>query len=566
VAGEYGLGQCPANTKYLTAAYKPSLFVRLVNWLAKLPLLNKIFINQAQALSGNFCAVPGVASGYITADKKTVLEFRPQQVLEANRKYYVIIKGDSDITNAINNGVLSQFSIGLGQTNSESFNGLSFKGKIWSFTTKEDMAANNGICLVNYVTINPAGYLFITSINDPTDDDPASVNYDTVRDGDKVFRSTTYSLDKQPVMPIENVYNWKWDWAIDNKLVVKFKNGENALDDSLVQTLVAQNVKEANTLLHAKVTITQDTVNKPSTVGQFKENVAEVYVFLCANPWPSFKDDGSWEPWQDAPNNCTAAAGGCSNSTNFALYYCRDAGQAGTADDLPAILSDQAVIRGSSTEQNILKEFYFFRESTPNVDSVNLATTTNDTIKQGGKAGLTWQAITLPSGQVLDKYLVYYGTKSGSYEQSTSVATPGTVASPFVVSNLTNGVKYYFAVTARYKSGAESSYSNETNFIPADNWAPQTPQGLAGTAGTGKAVITWQANQDDTAMYKVYYGATSGSLGASVNVDKNKCSDGKCEITINNLTAGVTYYFAATALDLKANESSKSGEINLTIL
>ena len=566
VAGEYGSDQCPANTKYLTAAYKPSLLARLTSWLAGLPILNKIFINQAQALTGNFCAVSGLAGGYVTADEKTVLEFKLQKVLEANRKYYVIIKGDSDIADAMNNGVLSQAGIGLKSTNEETFNGVNFKGKIWSFTAKPNTAANNGICLVNYVNINPSGYLFTTAINDSADDNSANAAYDTIRDGDKVFRATAYYAANQPIMPIENVYNWRWDWTIDDKSVVKFKNGENALDDNPAQTLVAQNVKEANTLLHAKTTITQDEISKLSTVGQFKEKEAEIYVFLCSNPWPPFKADGSWEPWRDASVNCTVTAGGCSDA-NFELYYCRDTEGAGTIDDLPPILSDTTVIRGSSAEQNILKEFYFFREDTPDIAS-GLATTTNDAIKQGGKAGLTWQAIAVPPDQIFDKYLIYYGVKSGSYSQSISAALPGTAANPAIVGNLTNGVKYYFAVTAKYKSGAESSYSNETTAVPADVWAPQTPQGLAGTATTTKATLSWTANTDDTAIYKIYYGAESGSLGAAVNLEKNKCSaaTGQCEITISNLTAGVTYYFAVSALDLKANESNKSAEINLTIL
>ncbi|MEI6596598.1 MAG: IPT/TIG domain-containing protein [bacterium] len=595
VAGEYGLSQCPTNTKYLTAVYKPSLLAKMVDWLTRLPLLNKIFINQAQALTGNFCTVSGTVSGYAKVDKTTVVEFKLKQALEANRKYYVIIKGDSDVTDAIKNGVLSQTGIGLKSTNEEIFNGVTFKGKIWSFTTKENTTADNGICLVNYVAINPSGYLFNTVTNDSADDDIASVNYDTARDSDKVFRSEARSLEEQTIVPIENVYNWKWDWSIDNKSVVKFKNGETALDDNPAQTLIAQNVKEANTLLHTKATITQDEVNKLPTIGQFKQKAAEIYVFLCSNPWPSFKDDGSWEPWRDAPGNCSAAAGGCSG-TNFELYYCRDAGAIGTADDLPAILSNSAVIRGQNPilkcsdgsgncaagaivnsvcgtgtgkcQVDIIKEFYFFREGAPNIAGANLATTTNDMIKQGGKAGLIWQAITLPVGQILDKYLVYYGTKSGSYEQSISATAPGTVTSPAIVSNLTNGVKYYFAVTAKYKNGAESSYSNETNFIPADTWAPKTPEGLTGTATTSKAILSWQANQDDTAIYKIYYGATSGSLGASVNLNKSKCSvaTGECAITISDLTAGATYYFAVASLDLKANESNKSEEINLVIL
>jgi len=589
VAGDYGASQCPANTKYLTAAYKPGLFVKFIDWLSGLPLINKIFINQAQALTGNFCAVLGTVSGYVQNNKTTVLEFKTQQVLDARRDYYVIIKGDSDITDAIPSGVLSQSGIGLKPVDEITFNGVNFKGKIWSFATKPETAADKGVCLVNYVGLDPSGYLFNTVVNDPADD--AGINDKIIKDSDKIFSATAYYTANQPVVPIENVYNWRWDWSIDDKSVVKFKNGEDALDNNSEQTLIAQNVKEANTVVHAINTITQDQVNMSSAVGQVKENTAEVYVFLCSNPWPEYKTDGSWEPWRE-PANCTVPSYGCSK-TNFELYYCRDAGAAGTADDLPAILSDSAVIRGQNLKCNdgtgnclgkskddacsdgsgkcevdILKEFYFFREGLPIVAGINLATTTNSEIMKGGKAGLVWQPITVPLSEVFDKYVIYYGTSAAtsSLTQSITAATNGTLANPILVSNLTNGVTYYFAVTARYKSGAESDYSNKTSAVPADTWAPLTPQELNGTAGEGKAIINWKPNADDTAIYKVYYGATSGSLGASVNLEKTKCSAGKCEITISGLTAGVKYYFAVSALDFKINESNKSGEINLIIL
>lgn len=360
VAGEYGLDQCPADTQYIAAAFNASLFGRLAGFIAKLPLLNKILISKASALSGNFCAVQGSVSGY-AAGKTTILEFKPKYALDANRKYYVIIKGDSDASDGENNGALSDDGIGLKSVDEKTFNESRFKGKIWSFTTKENSSSDSGICLMNYVSANPNSYLFNTSVNNADDDNISESDYDTIMDSDKVFRSTAYSSDKQPITQIENVYNWRWDWIIDDKSVVKFKNGENALDDSRSQTLAAQNVKEAHTFIRAKATVTQDNAGKPVTIGQSKEGAAEIYVFLCANPWPWFKNDGSWEPWRDAQGNCSVAAENCSNA-NFEVYYCRDLGKSGAEDDLPAILSDSAVIRGLSAEQNILKEFYFFRE------------------------------------------------------------------------------------------------------------------------------------------------------------------------------------------------------------
>ena len=299
--------------------------------------------------------------------------------------------------------------------------------------------------------------------------------------------------------------------------------------------------------------------------GEFYQANVEAYLMVCANPWPPVKADGTWAPWRDEPGNCTVGGGACYN-TNYELYYCRDAGGAGTADDLPAIQSDNAAIRPYSAEQDILKEFYFFRESLPDASGLNLATTTNNEIKQGGKVGLVWAPVIAPSGQVLDKYLVYYGTASTSLTQSLAVITNGTGANPQTISNLTNGVKYYFAVTAKYKSGAESGYSNQTTAVPADIWAPRTPADFTGTVATSSASLNWTANTDDTAAYKVYYGATSGALGASISLNKSQCALGKCSTKINNLNKDTKYYFAVAAVDGYKNESNRTApEIDLII-
>jgi hypothetical protein len=549
VAGEYGDKPCPAETKYLTAAYKPSILARIKHWLADLPIINKLFTAGAEAFNGNFCTVAGSSSGYVTADNRTVIEYKLRNVLEANRKYYVIIKGDTDITDAIASGVISQAGIGFNPVEQNTFNGVSFKGRIWSFTTKNSTPADSGICQVDSVMINPASYLFTTSINDPSDDVIGSIAYDSTRDSDKVFHAVALDKKKQPVVPIENLYNWKWDWWIDNKAVVKFNGTGNPLLDNPAQTLIAQNVKDDNTLLHAQATITEDNVNNVMTVGLATENSAEVYVFLCANPWPNYKADGSWSPWIDPSNY------------NFQIYYCRDAGQPGTADDLPAILNSAVV--GSPTA-GVLKEYYFFREGVPDVSGINLVVQTNDTIKQGGKAGLSWSA---PPGSPVQKYQVYYGTRSKTYLQSVTATTPGTAANPFVISNLINGVKYYFTVTAVYGTGGESIYSSEVSYTPADTWPPAIPAGLTVTStASSTAVLSWTPNQDEAVAYKVSYGATSGSLGASIDLNKSKCSATACTLTVDDLNSGTLYYFAVSALDAKANESLKSSEINLIIL
>jgi hypothetical protein len=83
----------------------------------------------------------------------------------------------------------------------------------------------------------------------------------------------------------------------------------------------------------------------------------------------------------------------------------------------------------------------------------------------------------------------------------------------------------------------------------------------------GSATLSWDpptTNEDgtpltDLAGYKIYYGTSSGNYSQSVDVGK------VTTFTAGNLTEGVTYYFAATAYDISANESKYSNEVSKTI-
>ena len=59
-------------------------------------------------------------------------------------------------------------------------------------------------------------------------------------------------------------------------------------------------------------------------------------------------------------------------------------------------------------------------------------------------------------------YRVYYGKTSGIY--SNSVVLGNVTTNTF--SGLAGGVTYYFAVTAYDTNGLESSFSNESSFVP----------------------------------------------------------------------------------------------------
>jgi hypothetical protein len=76
----------------------------------------------------------------------------------------------------------------------------------------------------------------------------------------------------------------------------------------------------------------------------------------------------------------------------------------------------------------------------------------------------------------------------------------------------------------------------------------------------GSAVLSWQPNDEsDLAGYRVYHGTESRTYGPPLSVNSaTTCS-------FNDLTEGITYYFAVTAIDTSGNESGFSNEVQKAI-
>jgi fibronectin type 3 domain-containing protein len=83
---------------------------------------------------------------------------------------------------------------------------------------------------------------------------------------------------------------------------------------------------------------------------------------------------------------------------------------------------------------------------------------------------------------------------------------------------------------------------------------------IASNAMAAQATLAWDPNtESDLAGYRVHYGTASGSY--TVHTDVHNVTT----YTVAGLTAGQTYYFAATAYDASGNESGYSNPVSYAV-
>lgn len=187
----------------------------------------------------------------------------------------------------------------------------------------------------------------------------------------------------------------------------------------------------------------------------------------------------------------------------------------------------------------------------PSAPTLNSATPGNATV------ALAWSAPANNGGAAVTGYRVYRGTSSGG---ETLVTTLG-VASGWTDSGVTNGVAYYYKVSALNSVG-ESVSSNELSATPtAPVSAPGAPTLNSATPGNTTVALAWSApvNNGGSAItgYRVYRGTSSG--GESVLTTLASVT-GWID---TGLTNGTTYFYKVSALN-SAGESVASGELSAT--
>jgi len=627
---DYGNGVCPPGT-FITQA--DNLLAKSnQGWLSRFySRLSSYFKSLAKAWRGQaqadvpdpdklYCAIPGSVASQQSGNT-TSLIFSPARLLSADSNYYLLVKGDENLDSQT--GVMSAASIGFNgpgylDPNSGNYvegqlielNGRNYpNSQIIKFHTLPDQGPLAGLCDIDYVGLAPESYLFKTSENDLNENDgnPAHPSFDTAADRDKVFWSRAYSSDGQILAPVTG-YFWDWSWSADAS--VASLSSINGLPANGIIATAVSGVTDANTPLTAKLDMnrfldTNSCDSSPSclcsggdcpenccnvySTGDGEEKSGEIFIFICNNPWPPANPDGSWSPWQD---NCLGAFGPCAEY-NYNFYYCRDAGDPTTLDDLPAII-DQAVIRGQSENLactsdrspcanlggacgqdqngdgqadgvclwNILKESYFFRAELPQAGELLSAVDT----QIGGAVTLAWRS----SASQVDKYNLYYVRAGQGNMQSVSVL-PADVCSLIsgvyncsaTLSGLENGYSYVFKVTVLSANKTESDLSNEKTATPTDKTAPAVPTNLSVDDNPSSQDIKFTWTPVVGALYyRLYHGIASGLYGESFDSGQNASS---LSFSRSQFSSG-THYFRLSALDASGNESGQSSpEVQLIV-
>ncbi len=172
------------------------------------------------------------------------------------------------------------------------------------------------------------------------------------------------------------------------------------------------------------------------------------------------------------------------------------------------------------------------------IDSV---TTPTLAIVTSTSASVTWPAVTGAAS-----YDILYGTSSSSLTSSSLNAV-----SPKIITGLTAGTTYHFAIRAKNTVGAGTNVTSSSASILM---SASAPTGVVATAGASRVDLSWNTVATATS-YNIYRGTTSGShTQIASNVTTLTYAD--TDVTLVN---GTQYYYVVRAFN--GAESTNSSEV-----
>ena len=160
---------------------------------------------------------------------------------------------------------------------------------------------------------------------------------------------------------------------------------------------------------------------------------------------------------------------------------------------------------------------------------------------------LQWNVPSSDGGSAISFYRVYYGLGPGNYSSNQTVSST-TLLQP----SLTNGVRYYYAVSAVNAVG-EGPLSSEFSAMPMTN--PSAPQSLLALPGVKQISLSWMLPSvnggSNITGFKLYRGPTTTSQTLIATLGPG------LTFTDTGLADGTTYHYTISALNAKG-ESLRS--------
>jgi len=168
---------------------------------------------------------------------------------------------------------------------------------------------------------------------------------------------------------------------------------------------------------------------------------------------------------------------------------------------------------------------------------------------------LTWAAPLDNGGSPIFSYKIYRGTTSGGEILLTTIGNVTT----YQDNSLTNGVTYYYQITAVNAIGEGLIRTSEQSAVPNPT-VPTTPISLLAQGGNANIVLTWAAPSDNggyaVSGYKIYRGTSSGGETILTTVGN------VLTYQDNSLGNGQTYYYKVSAINF-VGEGSLSSEASV---
>jgi fibronectin type 3 domain-containing protein len=203
------------------------------------------------------------------------------------------------------------------------------------------------------------------------------------------------------------------------------------------------------------------------------------------------------------------------------------------------------------------------------VSAVNTAGESANSVQASATPVAPTQPPAVPTGlqatsgnaQVVLAWSASTGASSYHVKRSTTTGGPYTqigapVATNFTDSGLTNGMTYFYVVSA-VNSAGESANSSQASATPAaPSQPPAAPTGLQATGGNAQAALTWSASAGATS-YHVKRSTTTGGPYTQVGVTTTT------SFSDTGLTNGTIYFYVVSALN-SIGESANSNQASAT--